>query len=275
MDCSQVLEMLDAYALGASEAAEAKVIEEHVADCVRCWDELSSAQRTAALLALTTVMEQPPERVEQRIIAQAQRERTPVPVRTEPRQSFWRRVWSPWPATAGAFGIASVAALAVSGVLAMQMQDLRDENDDLESQLRATVFQLDAQTELTATQFEDQRTVIAVLSDEDREQVDVAAESERMAADATYTWSAEKHEGILVCENMPELPPGKVYQLWITERGTATPVRQFLATDGACQVTMSIDSSWGTPTGIGVSIENAPGGAERPTGGWLLYGHFD
>lgn len=197
-----------------------------------------------------------------------------MPVRTERRVRFWERLRSPWPATAGALGIASVAALAVSGVLAMQMQDLSDENDDLQSQLLATAFQLDTQIQMTDEQFDDQLTMFTVLSDKNREQVAVAAESQRVAADATYYWSAEKREGLLVCENMPDLPPGKVYQLWLSERGTAQPLRQFLTTEGACQVTMDIDSGWGNPTGIGVSIENAPGGAERPTGGWLLYGHF-
>jgi anti-sigma factor RsiW len=41
INCEQVQEMLDAYALGAAEAADASAIEEHVGDCVRCWEELT------------------------------------------------------------------------------------------------------------------------------------------------------------------------------------------------------------------------------------------
>ena len=90
--CEQVRELLDAYALGASEPSEAKIVEEHVADCVRCWDELSTGQRTAALIALTVRIEEAPSRLGQRIIAQAQRERTPKPERSP----FWQRLKT-WP----------------------------------------------------------------------------------------------------------------------------------------------------------------------------------
>jgi len=57
MDCEQIAEMLDAYALGAADAKEAAAIEGHVADCVRCWASLGEAQRTAASLALSTALQ--------------------------------------------------------------------------------------------------------------------------------------------------------------------------------------------------------------------------
>ena len=45
MDCDQVGELLDAYALGAAEADEAAALEEHVADCVRCWSSSMKPSR--------------------------------------------------------------------------------------------------------------------------------------------------------------------------------------------------------------------------------------
>ncbi|HET8944105.1 MAG TPA: zf-HC2 domain-containing protein, partial [Dehalococcoidia bacterium] len=74
-DCEHVREILDAYAIGAAETADARAIEEHVADCVRCWEELSKARQTAALLALTSPMSKAPAALEGRIVDAAARER--------------------------------------------------------------------------------------------------------------------------------------------------------------------------------------------------------
>lgn len=275
MDCQEIRDLLDAYALGASDAAEAKSIEVHVAECVRCWDELTSAQQTAALLALAVPVETAPARVEQRLIATAQRERSPIQTRTEPRRGFWQRYRIPWPAAAGTFGAVSAAALTVSAVFAMQVQDVRDENQELESQLQATALDLQEQAQITSTQRDTQRVMFTVLSDDTREAVDVMPESRNVTAEAYYTWSPENHTGLLICENMPDLPAGKVYQLWFTDKGKAYALRPFITAEGTCQVTMDLSFLQDKPSGIGVSIENTPGGAERPTGGWLLYAHID
>ncbi|KKK90842.1 hypothetical protein LCGC14_2718940 [marine sediment metagenome] len=73
MDCEQIRDLLDAYSLGAAEEHEAAVLEEHVADCVRCWSSLNEAQRVAASLALSTALQQAPESLRRRILAEAER----------------------------------------------------------------------------------------------------------------------------------------------------------------------------------------------------------
>ncbi len=67
MKCEQVRDLLDAYALGAAEADEANALEEHVADCVRCWSSLNEAQRAAASIALSTVLLRAPDMKLERI----------------------------------------------------------------------------------------------------------------------------------------------------------------------------------------------------------------
>lgn len=71
MDCREVAELLDAYALGAAEREEDLAVREHVADCVRCWDELTDAQRTAALLALAVPLQHAGPSLRQRVIVRA------------------------------------------------------------------------------------------------------------------------------------------------------------------------------------------------------------
>ena len=68
VDCEQIRDLLDAYALGAADAPEAAAIEEHVADCVRCWSSLEEAQRAAASLALSTVLQKAPPSLRSRVL---------------------------------------------------------------------------------------------------------------------------------------------------------------------------------------------------------------
>ncbi len=67
MGCKEVRTLLDAYALGATEADEANAVEEHVGDCVRCWSSLNEAQRAAASIALATVLQRAPDMKLERI----------------------------------------------------------------------------------------------------------------------------------------------------------------------------------------------------------------
>ncbi len=67
MECKEVRGLLDAYALGAAEADEANCVDLLVADCVRCWSSLNVAQRAAASIALSTVLQRAPDMKLERI----------------------------------------------------------------------------------------------------------------------------------------------------------------------------------------------------------------
>ncbi|MEO8457662.1 MAG: anti-sigma factor [Chloroflexota bacterium] len=271
MDCEQVRDMLDAYALGASDVSEAAVVEEHVADCVRCWDELTRGQQTAALLALTVPITDAPARLEQKVLAQAQRERT----YKEPHAPFWQRLRT-WPAAAGALGVASVAALSVSAFLGVQVADLKDKNDGLQAQLVSNSSSFEKQLSDTKQQLADQRSIFTVLSDNDRKQVDVSAPGGTGAA-AYYTWSPENDKGFMICDHLPPIAVDEVYQIWVvTAGGDSIPVTSFQSTDGTCQAPMDFAGVTisDRPVGIGITEEDLPGGSRKPTGPWLLYAHL-
>jgi anti-sigma factor RsiW len=74
MHCEELGELLDAYALGALRPEERGPIEEHLADCLRCWKHLKECQKAAALLVLAVPLEQPREELRQRILAEAAKE---------------------------------------------------------------------------------------------------------------------------------------------------------------------------------------------------------
>ncbi len=62
LDHDAVSEMLAIYAVDALPPDEAAAVEEHLADCPRCQDELASLREVAALLAVSAVSDTgPPE----------------------------------------------------------------------------------------------------------------------------------------------------------------------------------------------------------------------
>ena len=94
--------MLEAYALGAVAPEEGAHIEEHLGECLACWDHLSESQRAAALLALAVPLEEPREDLRRRIIAQAQRRPSPSPSPRQPVEAgacpaSWPLGRRPWP----------------------------------------------------------------------------------------------------------------------------------------------------------------------------------
>lgn len=258
-DCQQIMEMLDAYALGAADRAEAAAIEEHVAECVRCWEELTKSQRTAALLALSAPVREAPSTLESRIMDRAAGERAggrvgPAPVRLR----------LGWPAAAGVLGVAAAAALAFASFLQVQMNDLRNDKDELAAELRAT-------QEL----MEDQGDVIAIAVAGDTQEIVMGAVTAPQGAWGEYFWSRSAGGGFIVCHEMPAPAEGQVYQAWFEKDGEHVSAGTFRPTeDGGCVYPMQPEEEVGRPDGVGVSIE-AEGGSEAPTSDWVVWASFE
>lgn len=267
MDCPEVMDLLDAYALGATDRGEAREIEGHIADCARCWEELSKSQQTAALLALALPMPEVPERVGRRLLEAAAREQPRA--RWAPRAGLFGRLRLSWPALAGAMGLAGVASLAFAGFLQVQMNDLRDDKTALEQQVQSTSLEL-------ARQLDTEMQMFAVLSAPDTLKVPLAPVSTAapvLRASVIYNWSAQSRKGFMLCQDLPPLSGDQVYQVWFTSDGGARSAGTFRTDDGTCQMAMDLSFLSARPDGLGISVEQA-GGSDRPSGGWLLYADF-
>jgi hypothetical protein len=263
--------MLDAYALGAGSPEEAAAIEEHVADCVQCWEELSKAQRTAALLSLAVPIEHASEKLGDRIIASARREMAGI--REVQKQPLLRRLGFGWGAAAAGLGAASLAALTFAGLLQAQVNDLRDENSALESQLVAANESVASQLAETNRAIADQGTIISLVSGP-TSTVEMGSVAENGDGSMWYTWSADQEAGLIVCADVPPPPEGKVYQIWFSANSRRLPAESFTPTDGKCSVPVTIPSGAWQPTGIGVSLEDPDAISDQPQDGWLVYAHL-
>jgi hypothetical protein len=260
IDCEEVIELLDAYALGASETADSRAIEDHVADCVRCWEELSKAQRTAALVALSVPIKMAPPGLEAQIMQEAARERQTA--RTE-RRPAGSRVRFGWPATAGALGLTAAAALAFASFLQIQMNDLRNDKDELAGRLAVT-------SDLVADQSE-VLTVSTAADESDMEMRPVVSGSD---AWGVYHWSKSAGKGFITCFDLPPLAEGEVYQAWFATAEEPVSAGTFSTSeDGGCQYPMQPVGPVDRPMGVGVSREKKDG-SDHPTSDWLIWAAF-
>jgi anti-sigma-K factor RskA len=268
IDNEHVVELLDAYAIGALDESEAGSVERHVAECVECWNEMSTAQEAAALLSLSVPIVEAPERLGERIISTAQRETTPVPVRTEGR-GFLRRLG--WGSAVGAMGIASVAAIAFGVSMQDQVDDLEAENAALNAELRSETFALEQELADTEARVEEQEILFTVANDENTQEFDVEPSNGSVEGSASYAYSPDARQGVVECIGLEPLPPGMLYQLWVVSEDGTHPMATFQPVDGKCLVTMSLGYLESPPEAIGITKERIPGGVDEPTGSWLLY----
>ncbi len=255
MDCDQVGELLVAYALGAAEADEAAALEEHVADCVRCWSSLNEAQQAAAAIALTTAFQRAPASLRNRILAETERgERLGVPGLLQ----FVRRLW---PVGAGIVTAAAVASLTFAFFLQAEVDDLRDEND-----------QLEAVVEDAGETLNEQSQIMAVLAAPDVQEVTLDATDLTTSAGATYQWSNSAGTGALLCNNLPALQAGQEYKVWFLTQDHSYAAGSFQIWDGIGQLTMDLEDLPELPVAIGVSVEHVD--AQEP-GEMFLLAEFD
>ncbi len=247
--------MLEAYALGAVAPEEGAHIEEHLGECLACWDHLSQSQRAAALLALAVPLEEPREGLRRRIFAQAQREAELAPD-PSPTRPGWRL---PRLVAAGATAVALAAVGALSWSL-VETRNLRSDYDDIQQQ-----------ASITGERVNDASKLVSLVSRPDVASAEMAGSGLAAGATAYYVWTREGKVGAIVCQDLPDAPKGKVYQLWFScpdpvDGGT------FSAWQGQCQHIVPLKCT--SPlSGIEVSVE-PEGGSPSPSNEIVLTASF-
>ena len=259
MDCQQVAELIDAYVLGAVEPDEAQAIEEHVADCIACWELLRDAQQTADLLPLTAPLQQTPAAVGDRIMAEAAKD-TPE---ARKRRSIGEMVGNlhlSWPAVAGVFGTATAAVLVFAFSLQLQVDDLEEDNSQTQAQFASTTANF--------------ANILRVATADDAEAHDMEATapvpSTAEEPEGEYRWSRTEGMGVIFCRDLPELSEDQVYQAWYDTSTDPVSAGTFEAHDGDCFHLMQPVVLVTSATGVGVTREKE-GGASKPTGRWLIF----
>ncbi len=257
MDCQQVAELVDAYALGAVTGDEAKAVDEHVDSCVACWELLREAQDTAALVALSAPMNAAPDGLGQRIISEASRDAKRTEAATP---SLFSRIQFSWPAATGVFGTAAAAVLIFAISLQLQVDDLQDDNNAVQAQFASTQV--------------DVANIIRVATAEDAVEHDMEtnepAPTGLAEPSGEYRWSRTEGMGVIFCRGFPDLPEDQVYQAWYDTITEPVSAGTFEALNGDCFHLMQPVILVTQATGVGVTREQE-GGSPKPTGHWLLF----
>jgi len=170
-----------AYALDALDLEESETYEAHLAQCVRCREELANLGETATALAFGVTSPVPPERLRGQILAVTAADRenvVPLPV---------RRRW-----LAAAASVAACAAIGF-GVWAGTLTHSLD-------RARAT----GARAEIEAQ----------ILADPNSQKTALKGGNGMLAVDPNG-------RGVLVVHRLPAAPSGQTYEAWVIPPGGA------------------------------------------------------
>ena len=254
------------YALGVLEGGERDAFAAHLATCETCRREVASLARVVETLPQTVDQAPLPPGLKARVLAAATAPATVTEFKPRQPQQLQPAAprWMGWLAAA-----ATLAAVA-SGAVAWNS---RTENARLRQEL--TVAQereatLDRQIAALQTSAANAVQTTAVLRAADLGRVELAGQTGASAATGRVLWSASQGF-VFVATNLPPLPPGRVYQLWVV--GADKPHGAGLVTpDSAGHLTVINNAPVSVhPAAFAVTLE-PEGGSPAPTSPILLVG---
>ena len=263
MTCDQHDELessVAAYVLDAADAQEGEVARAHIEGCASCRELARRLTRAAVALPLAADEVKPPERLRSRIMAAA--EATP-PVRSSPvsptrvlaMARAARRSIDPtrpsrglrWALTAVA-AVILLAGLAAIGALIFQLSQQLDQQSRRVEQLTSDLTK--AKTVATPG------PVYHTLS----------GTGPLAGASGAVTSQPDKPGIIFDFNGLPQLPPGKVYEVWLIDgKGNASRVGIFRPDVFGSYRIVSADRSLSGVAVVAVTIENGPNGVDKPT----------
>jgi anti-sigma-K factor RskA len=255
---------LEAWAIGALPATEARDVEAHLSQCADCRVEAAALSEAAAGVAATAPSASPSPLVRERLMQTIGA--TAAPAVGDRRASSWvsRAGW-----------LAAAAALILSALLTWDGLRLRDRIAELSTQLATTRALLSASESRMASleRAADRRaSAMAVVNSPDVARIDLAGQPDAPDASARAFWSRSKGM-VFSASKLPPPPAGKTYQVWVLTSDPAPLSAGLIEPDatGSVEVVFSTPSDIPQPVAVAVTLEPA-GGVPSPTGAKYLVG---
>jgi anti-sigma-K factor RskA len=231
------IELLPAYALGSLDDDEVIQVAEHLDTCPACRAELLSYQAVADRLALAAPVAVPPPGLKQQILGQLQRPR--LEPTTGPRQSWWQWIVGLFQRAAPAWGLASLALIALLVLSNLWWWQRANPEGPLVTPGGMQVIAM-AGTDAAPT------------------------------AVGTLVISGDGEYGTLVVDSLPALDPDHQYQLWLIRDGQRTSGGVFSVNpEGYGALWISSPEPLSSYPAFGITIE-PEGGSPGPTGDKVL-----
>jgi anti-sigma-K factor RskA len=264
MDHNELRELTGAYALGVLTDEERLALERHLPDCQACAAEVRETIMAANALGAGVTQIDPPPSLRARVLAAATAEgraATPLPT-TRVRSAVLP------------YGLAAAASIAAVS-LGLYAMNLNARIQDLEGRLRLATAASDSmqkQLVVLRADADDAQRRYSILTAPDVRRINLAGVPPAPAASAQAFWSPT--QGLLLAgTNLPALPAGRVYQLWMVTPEQAALGVALLTPDAGGRVTTITPTPQGVTrlAAIAVTVEPA-GGSPSPTGEKVLVG---
>jgi len=249
----QFAEDLALHAMGSLQGEELAPLQAHLQTCADCSRELELLRGDMALLAMSTAGSAPPRRARQRLLEAVAREPRHAAAPIRGRRGFWSL--APWFAA---------AAAAVMVVL------LFEQNRELKSHVAAmNALFVDQKLQLQRAQ-----EVVETFTASESQQVTLVAAKTVPQPQGKTFYLRSKGGLIFLANNLPQLPPEKIYELWLIPK-TGVPIAAGLFkpdTRGSASVVNPP-----LPTGVeaktfAVTLEPDSGSHQAPRGTFVIVG---
>lgn len=248
IDEGHIEEQAAARALGALSPEEAARVDRHVDVCPPCKAMLREAQDVAGLLALTVQPARPSYQCKERLMAMVEHELSP---RTARRVAGMLRAS---PLLVGNFHIPVWVSRAV---IATALVGLLGWNVTLQRQIReARMIQYMVVTDHQPTDLKPQGMI---------------KDTVKYKVVARMFLGPNGADAVLVIENLPAPPPGKVYQVWIANEKYQRSMHTFQVSHTIEQVLMQTGEPLSQYKWVMITVEDE-GGSPSPSKDTVLLG---
>ena len=251
------------YVLGSLDLREKALFEAHLSTCDECAAEVRAFRRVTTALARGVSHPAPELDVRTRVLAAVG---VPVPslATRAPRMASGARQWLPL----AALVVLTVGMGFYAGWLQVRVTMLEERLEQALLQAAAAETAVaDARRVNTELQ-----SAMGVLAAPDLVRIDLAGQAPASQATARALWSRARGM-VFTATNLPSLPAGQVYQVWVVPAAQPPISAGLLMLDsaGAGQSYFNTPPDIPPPAAVAVSIEPA-GGVPAPTGAIYLVG---
>ena len=250
MQCDEVLEDAEAYAIGALEAAEREDLERHIGACAACRDLIERTELASASLALVAPLRPAPRELRVSLMhhialdGESAARIAPLkrlfagegdlgsarqPTASGGQRSRFGRQWR-WVQPVAA----SLAILLFAGC-ALWIARLQGEVSRL--QARSQVLQR------VTTEFEGQRSALLLLASEGSVRLEMQPMDPSTGVTGAVIWNPERHKCSILVSGLPDAAPDQTYHIWLVGNQRSWDGGE-LATSGTGTAERTLDLSY-------------------------------
>ncbi len=250
----QFAEDLALYALDELTGSERQELEGHLDTCAACRRELQALRGDLGLLGLSSSGPQPPARSKDRLMRAIAAEPRGVslagPAR---RQGLWATLLP---------ALAALGLLLVVVMLVRNNGHMKDQLAELAGHNRDQAIQLDRLSE-----------EMRLLTAPDAVHVSLNPQKSPKQPSGTAIFSPSRNRMMFMASNLPAVPPGKAYELWIIPaKGAPMPGGVFKPDEHGNAMMMDHQMPPGVEAKtFAVTLENEEG-SDKPTSPIMLMG---